>query len=57
MDSVLEIPISAVDEISEIPLEYFVSMLNKGDYLISSGADYVQEILNVPDVTYSCRIL
>jgi uncharacterized surface protein with fasciclin (FAS1) repeats len=39
-------------EISEIPLEYFVGILTQGGYLSAADSSYVDEVLNVPDVTY-----
>lgn len=31
---------------------YFISILDKGGYLSAADASYVDEVLNVPDVTY-----
>jgi uncharacterized surface protein with fasciclin (FAS1) repeats len=39
-------------EISEIPLEYFISILDTGGYLNPADASYVDETLNVPDITF-----
>jgi uncharacterized surface protein with fasciclin (FAS1) repeats len=52
IDTLVQIPVPAVLEISEIPLEYFISILNTGGYLGAADASYVNEVLNVPDVTY-----
>lgn len=47
----LSIPVTTVLEITNAGLEYFVSILNVDGYL-SSSATYVNQILEVPDVTY-----
>ncbi|KAE9364556.1 FAS1 domain-containing protein [Stipitochalara longipes BDJ] len=51
LDSVLSIPVTTVLEITNAHLEYFVSILNVDNYL-SASATYVNQILEVPDVTY-----
>ncbi|KUJ12199.1 FAS1 domain-containing protein [Mollisia scopiformis] len=51
IDTVPSIPVSAVSEITAANLEYFVSILNVGGYLNPANA-YVNQILEVPDVTY-----
>jgi len=48
---VLSIPVTTVLEITNAHLEYFVSILNVDNYL-SASATYVNQILEVPDVTY-----
>lgn len=52
VDTVLSIPTPGVVEISEIPLAYFISILDKGGYLSLADGSYVGAVLNVPDVTY-----
>lgn len=52
IDEVLTIPLSTVLEITAANLEYFVSILNVGGYLNAANADYVNGIIEVPDVTY-----
>ncbi|RDW89774.1 hypothetical protein BP6252_01806 [Coleophoma cylindrospora] len=52
IDAVLSLPVAAVLEITNAHLDYFVAILNVGQYLSSANAGYVNAILDVPDVTY-----
>lgn len=51
VDIVPSIPLTTVAEITAANLEYFVSILNAGNYLNTANT-YVNDILGVPDVTY-----
>lgn len=52
VDAVLSLPVAAVLEITNAHLDFFVAILNVGQYLSSENAGYVNAILDVPDVTY-----
>jgi uncharacterized surface protein with fasciclin (FAS1) repeats len=52
MDEVLSIPVAAVSEITEANLKYFISILNIAGYLNAVNMDYVNGVLEVPDITY-----
>ncbi|PVH77458.1 FAS1 domain-containing protein, partial [Cadophora sp. DSE1049] len=52
IDKFLSIPIQAVLQVSAAKMQYFVSILNTAGYLNAANSEYVDGILNVPDVTY-----
>jgi len=52
VDEVLRLPVPAVLEISAANLEYTISILAAGNFLDTSNSNYVNGILEVPDVTY-----
>jgi uncharacterized surface protein with fasciclin (FAS1) repeats len=51
VNQVLAIPITTVLEITAAGLEYFISILTNGGFLNTSNT-YVNEVLDLPDVTY-----
>lgn len=52
VDKVLEIPSPTVQQITKSQLEYFISILNIGGFLQNTSSNYVQAVLQRPDVTY-----
>lgn len=52
MNEVLSVPIQAVSEFTAAGLEYFVSILNSAGYLNMDNAGYVNEVLELTDITY-----
>ena len=43
---------AAVQEVTEAHLQFLISILNNGGYLSTANAGYVNQVLEVPDVTY-----
>jgi len=52
MNEVLSVPIQAVSQFTAAGLEYFISILNNGGYLSMENSGYVNEVLELPDITY-----